>query len=64
MMGPKLFGQSADELYKKLVDFKAGRKENAIMRGLLISLSNEDLRVLADEVGDFPARAKAKANEK
>jgi len=64
MMGPKLFGQSADELYKKLVDFKAGRKENAIMKGLLISLSNEDLRVLADEVGDFPARAKAKENEK
>ena len=59
MMGPKLFGQSADELFKKLSDFKAGRKENVVMKGLLIPLSEDDLRVLADEIGDFPARAKA-----
>jgi len=64
MMGPKLFGQTSEELYKKLLDFKEGRKENIIMKGLLTSLSKEDLKVLADEVGDFPARAKAKANEK
>lgn len=64
MMGPKIFGQSSEELYQKLLDFKDGRKENAIMKGLLIPLSNEDLKVLADEVGDFPARAIAKENEK
>ncbi|MBL0721558.1 MAG: hypothetical protein JJV88_03135 [Sulfurovum sp.] len=56
MMGPKIFGQTSNELYQKLIDFKSGRKENAIMKGLLIPLNNEDLRVLADEVGDFPAR--------
>jgi len=59
LMGPKLFGQSADKLYKDLTDFKAGRKENMIMKGLLIKLSEEDLRVLADEIGEFPARAEA-----
>ncbi len=59
LMGPKLFGQSADELFQKLVDFKAGRKENMIMKGLLIKLSEEDLRTLADEIGEFPARAEA-----
>ena len=59
MMGPKLFGQSSDELYKKLSDFKAGRKENAVMKGLLIPLNEDDLRVLADEIGEFPARAEA-----
>jgi len=63
MMGPKLFGQSADELYQKLVDFKSGRKENVVMKGLLISLNEDDLRVLADEIGDFPARAKAAKNK-
>ncbi len=63
MMGPKLIGQSADKIYKDLVDFKAGRKENVIMKGLLISLSEEDLRVFADEIGEFPARAKAQKNE-
>jgi cytochrome c553 len=59
MMGPKLFGQSADEIYKKLVEFKSGRKENIVMKGLLIPLSEEDLRTFADEIGEFPARAEA-----
>ena len=58
IMGPKLFGQSADKVYKDLVDFKAGRKENYIMKGLLIKLEESDLRRLADEIGDFPNRAK------
>ena len=59
MMGPKLFGQSADTLYKDLLDFKSGRKENVIMKGLLIPLQKEDLRRFADEIGEFPARAEA-----
>ena len=59
LMGPKLFGQSADTLYKKLDDFKAGRKENMVMKGLLIHMTKEDLRRFADEIGEFPARAKA-----
>ncbi len=62
LMGPKLFGQSADKLYKDLTDFKSGRKENMIMKGLLIKLSEDDLRTLADEIGEFPARAKEAKN--
>ncbi len=62
MMGPKLFGQSADKIFKDLVEFKAGRKENIIMKGLLMSLSEEDLKVFADEIGEFPARAEAQKN--
>ena len=63
MMGPKIFGQSAEKLYKDLVDFKAGRKENIIMKGLLINLSEEDLKRFADEIGEFPARAAAQADK-
>jgi len=59
MMGPKLFGQSADALYKDLIDFKSGRKENVVMKGLLIPLTKEDLRKFADEIGEFPAKAEA-----
>jgi len=64
LMGPKLFGQSADALYKKLDDFKAGRKENMVMRGLLLHLSQDDLKRLAKEVGEFPARKKALEDSK
>jgi len=59
MMGPKLFGQSSEEIFKKLVDFKAGRKENVVMKGLLLHLEEADLKTFADEIGDFPARAAA-----
>ncbi len=62
MMGPKLIGQSAEKLYTDLIDFKAGRKENMIMRGLLLKLSEEDLKRIADEIGEFPARAEAQKN--
>jgi len=63
LMGPKIFGQSAETIYQKLLDFKAGRKENIVMKGLLLSLSKEDLKMYADEIGEFPARAAAKAKE-
>jgi cytochrome c553 len=59
MMGPKIFGQSAEKLYTDLVEFKSGRKENVVMKGLLIPLSEEDLKRFADEIGEFPARAEA-----
>ncbi|RLA83469.1 MAG: hypothetical protein DRG78_04305 [Epsilonproteobacteria bacterium] len=59
LMGPKLFGQSSEEIYKKLDDFKAGRVENMIMKGLLIHLSKEDLKRFSDEIGEFPAKKAA-----
>jgi cytochrome c553 len=58
MMGPKLFGQTADKIYKDLSDFKTGRRENLVMKGLLLNLNDEDLKRYADEIGEFPARAK------
>ena len=58
LMGPKLYGQSADKLYKDLIDFKAGRKENVIMKGLLIHLEEAELRKLADEIGSFATQKK------
>jgi len=59
MMGPKIFGQTAEKIYKDLVEFKSGRKENVVMKGLLLSMSEEDLKRFADEIGEFPARAEA-----
>jgi len=59
MMGPKLFGQTAEKLYEKLTAFKSGRKENVVMKGLLIPLNNDDLKRFADEIGAFPAKAEA-----
>lgn len=62
LMGPKLIGQSEEQLYKDLVDFKAGRKENLIMKGLLINLTDEDLKTFAKEISEFEARQEALQN--
>lgn len=58
LMGPKIYGQDADKIYKDLIDFKAGTKENVIMRGLLINTSEEELRKFADEIGSFSSQEK------
>jgi cytochrome c553 len=57
MMGPAVFGQSESELYKKLSDFKAGRTENLVMKGLLTNNTDEDLKRLAKEISEFKSRA-------
>ncbi len=53
IIGPKLFGQSAAVVNQKLLDYKSGRKENPVMRGLLISLDKKQLKELSDEIGQF-----------
>ena len=59
LMGTKLIGQSEEKIYKDLVDFKAGRKENLIMKGLLMNLSEEDLKNFAKEIAQFKAKQEA-----
>lgn len=59
LMGPQLFGQEESIIYKNLVDFKAGRKENLIMKGLLIHLEDEDLKNFAKEIARFKDKKEA-----
>ena len=59
LMGPKLIGQSEEKIYQSLVDFKTGKIENSVMRGLLLSLDDDDFRELSKEIGEFQARADA-----
>jgi cytochrome c553 len=57
IIGPKLIGLQSDVVYQMLLDYKSGRKENLVMKGLLIKLTEEDLREYADEIGEFEQRA-------
>jgi len=59
LMGASLIGESEDIIYKKLVDFKEGRKENLIMKGLLMNLSENDLRNFANEISQFKEKKEA-----
>jgi cytochrome c553 len=44
---PKLAGQGEAYLYKQLTDYKEGRRENALMSGQVVALSDQDMRDLA-----------------
>lgn len=44
---PKLAGQHPEYLYKQLVEFKSGKRKNAIMMGFASTLSEEDMRNIA-----------------
>lgn len=59
LMGPRLMGKSQSEIYKNLVDFKTGKVENSVMRGLLLGLNDNDFKKFSKEIGEFQARAKA-----
>jgi len=44
---PILQGQHADYLVKQLTEFKAGKRDNAIMKGMATPLSDEDMKNVA-----------------
>ncbi|MBA1147028.1 cytochrome c [Ectothiorhodospiraceae bacterium WFHF3C12] len=44
---PILAGQYADYLYRTLVDYKTGARQNAVMKGMVANLSEEDMWDLA-----------------
>jgi cytochrome c553 len=46
-MWPSLAGQHASYIYKQLSDFKAGRRINASMSGMVAGLSDDDMKNLA-----------------
>jgi len=44
---PNLAGQHSSYIYKQLSDYKAGRRKNAVMSGMVSNLSDSDMRNLA-----------------
>jgi cytochrome c553 len=53
---PKLAGQHPEFLYKQLVEFKSGKRKNAVMQGFASQLSDEDMR----NISAWAATQKAK----
>ena len=58
VMGPSLIGQSSETIYAKLIDYKMGRLENPVMKGLVMNLTKEELKNMADEIGTFGQKVK------
>ena len=64
-LNPKLAGQHPEYLYKQMSDFKAGKRANAVMGGMVANLSTEDMQGLAAYfASQAPTLAEAKTNGK
>jgi cytochrome c553 len=62
---PKLAGQHPEYLYKQLMNFKSGARQNAIMSGMVAPLSEADMQALANYFSSQQAKpASAKSNGK
>lgn len=58
ILGPKLFDKDEEYIYKALIEYKSGRRENAIMKGLLLQIEEPLLLELSKEIGSFKTRVK------
>ena len=53
IVAPDITHLSKEDLLKKLADYKAGKVQNTLMKGLLTNVSDSDLNSLADEISKF-----------
>lgn len=53
IVAPDITNLSKDELLKKLAEYKAGKVQNTLMKGLLTNVSDSQLESLADEISKF-----------
>ncbi|NPA28505.1 MAG: c-type cytochrome [Epsilonproteobacteria bacterium] len=58
IIGPKLIGQSKEQILQALYDFKSGKRKNYVMYGLLNKLSDKELETLAAEIATFEDKLK------
>lgn len=62
-LNPKLAGQHPEYLEKQLMEFKSGKRANAVMSGMAAGLSDAEMKELAAYFAAKPvALAKAKSN--
>jgi len=52
---PNLAGQGAPYLFKQLMDFKSGARENAVMLGMVANLTEQNMQDLATYYAEMPA---------
>jgi len=53
VIGPSLLGKSGDFIYKRVMAFKSGERENILMRELVKGIDDEKLKDIADEIAEF-----------
>ncbi len=58
---PRLAGQYADYMVRALMDYRSGRRQNAIMAGIVAGLSEQDMQDVAAYYASLPGNLHVKA---
>ena len=58
VIGPSLLGKSSDDIFGAIADFKSGKKSNVLMDDLIGMMSEDEIRILADEIHSFNEKIK------
>ena len=53
IIGPSLLSKSGDEIFSMIKAYKNKEKKNALMNDLVLQMSDEEVRALADEISAF-----------
>jgi hypothetical protein len=53
IIGPSLLSRDSNYIYDKIAEFKSGKKSNPLMDDLIKMMSDDEIRVLADEIYEF-----------
>ncbi len=64
IIGPSLLTRDADFIYNAIADFKSGKKSNPLMDDLIHMMSEDEIRLLADEIYEFNKEIKKMKEKK
>jgi len=64
IIGPSLLTRDSDFIYNAIADFKSGKKSNPLMDDLIHMMSEDEIRVLADEIYEFNKEIKKMREKK
>ncbi len=53
VLGPSLLGKDADYIYKKIIAFKTGKKENVFMNDLIHNMSDKEIKAISQDIYNF-----------
>ncbi len=53
VIGPSLLDKDGDFIYGRLIDFKTGKRDNVLMKELVMQIDDAKLKSIADEIATF-----------
>ena len=53
VIGPSLLGKDSDFIYKRIMEFKSGKKKNVLMKELVSQIDDAKLKSIANEIANF-----------